>query len=170
MLGAMKTMALVVALLGAVGCKSGSEVPQTASVKMDSPRATAEGVLLAIKEHNAKLGASLYVTDEQLKKHLDCPDDALAKRAAAKRAAADKDFGEAPKDVVVELAKFDKIGTEDVELRRGDAFEGCKVKGTLKRHKSKLELRSTKEGKTEFNDDAWTFVQFGEEPGWYRIP
>lgn len=168
MLHPMRNLGLAVVLVA--GCGKGSGPAVTGSVKMDSPRAVADGMMLAYKEHNPKLAGTLIVSDELLKKHLACPDDSLAKRVAARRAKLDAEFGQPPADTVIELAKFDKLGTKERQLRNGDEFEGCKAKGLIKSHSSRVELRLTKGGRTEFDDDSWLFAQLGEEPTWYWVP
>jgi hypothetical protein len=34
-------------------------------------------------------------------------------------------------------------------------------------HVSKVDLRVTQDGKTDFDGQTWTFLKFGEEPKWY---
>jgi hypothetical protein len=166
----MRHLGLVVAIFAAVGCDGNKAPSLTASVKMDSPRAVADGVMLAIKERNPKLAGTLLAPEDTIRKQLDCPDDSLAKRIAAKRARLDAEFGGAPGDTVVEIAKFGKLGSGEQQLRKGDTVEGCTAKGLAKWHRSKIELRSTKGGAAAFEDQLWLFLQFGEEPTWYWVP
>lgn len=168
----MKThgLALVLAMAAAAACDKTDGPALTASVKMDSPRAVGDGIVLAMKERNPKLAATLLAPDDKLRANLECPGDELVKRIAAKRAKLDAEFGQAPKDTVPAIAKFDKLGSQDRQLRKGDPLEGCASKGLLKSHLSKVELRSTSGDKTEFRDDSWLFVQFGDETSWYWIP
>jgi hypothetical protein len=163
-------IALAAGCAAALACDGNKAPPLTASVKMDSPRAVADGVMLAIKERNPALAGTLLAPEETIRKQLDCPDDGLAKRIAAKRARLAAEFGEPPSDTVVEIAKFDKHGSSDQQLRKGDAVEGCTTKGLAKIHRSKIELRSSKGGAAAFEDQLWLFLQFGDEPSWYWVP
>lgn len=163
-------IALAACCAAALGCDWKKAPPLTASVKMDSPRAVADGVMLAIKERNPKLAGTLLAPEDTIRKNLDCPDDSLAKRVAAKRARLDAEFGQPPSDTVVELAKFDKLGSGEQQLRKGYPVEGCTAKGLAKWHRSKLELRSTKGGAAAFEDQSWLFLQFGEDGTWFWLP
>ena len=158
-----------VAVLLVMGCAK-SAPPLTASVKMDTPRAVADGAMLAYKERNPKLAGTLLLSDELIKKHLECPDDSLVKRIATRRAKLDQEFGQPPADTVIEIAGFDKLGSKEQQLRNGDAFEGCKARGLIKSHNSRLELRLTKGEKAEFRDETWLFAQLGDDPTWYWVP
>ena len=167
----MRTLGLAMVLAAAAAaCGKGEGPALTTSVKMDTPRAVADGVMLATKERNPKLAATLLAPEATVRAHFDCPDDTFAKRVAAKRGKLDAEFGQAPADTVVEIAKFDKLGTQERQLRKGDTLEGCTAKGLIKSHDAKLELRATKGDKAEFRDESWLLVQFGEEPTWYWIP
>lgn len=166
----MRTLGLATVLAVAAACSKDQGPPLTTAVKMDSPRAVADGMMLATRERNPKLAATLLAPEDKLRANLECPADELAKRVAAKRAKLDADFGQAPKDTVLEIAKFDKLGWQERQLRKGDGLEGCAAKGLLKSHLTKVELRATTGDKTEFRDDSWLFVQFGDEPTWYWIP
>jgi hypothetical protein len=126
--------------------------------------------MLATRQQNPKLACTMLAPEDTIRKHLECPDDALAKRVAARRPRLDAEIGKAPKETLVEIARFDKHGTQERQLRRGDTLEGCTAKGLIQTHLSKVELRATTGDKAEFRDDTWLFVQFGEELTWYWVP
>ncbi len=156
---------LALAMCG-LGCGK-SAPPPPAPITMDSPRATADQLLRAFRERSAQIALALLPPDDLLKKSFDCPNDELVSAVKARRDRAPKDFGEVPKDMTIEIGTFDKSGSGDSQLRAGDPFQGCKAKGLINVHTSKVDLRLTKDGKTEFDSETWTFLKFGDDAKWY---
>jgi hypothetical protein len=165
----MSRLALALLALATVAC--GKKEAPTAAPRyaMDTPRATAEAIVLAFKERSADIALALLPPDELIRKHFDCPEDGMVKAVAARRANAPKNFAAAPKDLVVELGAFDKSGSSDQQLRVGDEFEGCKAKALATVHKSKVDLRITQGGNTRFDEETWTFLKLGDAPKWYSF-
>jgi hypothetical protein len=154
-------MALVVVCV--VGCdKGGSKGP---APKIDTPRGVADGIMQAFKDRSAAEAVALLPSEDQLKQTFDCPQ--MLDRLKQRKDSADKDFTQAPKDMTIELGAFDKFGTEEKLYKVNQEVDGCKVKAPVTVHTSKLELRMTKDGKTDFDNETWTFLKFGDEEKWY---
>jgi hypothetical protein len=159
----MGLIAGVALVTGVVGCgKGGTAGPPP---KTDTPRAVADGIMQAFKDRSAAEAVALLPTEDQLKAAFDCPQ--VLDRLKSRKDSADKDFAQAPKDMTIELGGFDKFGTEDKLIKAGQDWDGCKVNAPVTVHTSKLVLRMTKDGKTDFDNETWTFLKFGDEEKWY---
>jgi hypothetical protein len=163
----MRFAGLLLGIALVVGCGKGGGAATTTTVKMDTPRATADGLVKAVSERNANLAVSLLPPAELVKASFDCPEDQLNKAIQAKRESAAKEMADAPKGLAVDIAAFDKSGTQEKQLRIGDTWEGCKAKALVTVHASKIDLRMTQDGKTEFDGETWTFLKLGDDPKWY---
>jgi hypothetical protein len=169
----MKLLAVSILAVGlAVGlCACGKkEAPKAVpAVNMETPRGTADGLILAFQERSTPIALSTLPPDDVIKKNFDCPNDELVRIVKSRRDVAPKNFGEAPKDMTIDIGAFDKSGSSDQQLRPGDVFEGCKAKTLISIHNAKIDLRVTKDGQTKFEESTWTFLKFGEEPKWYYL-
>jgi hypothetical protein len=157
----------VVLALALAGCgKKTPEAPAATPVKMENPRATADTLVAAYQQRNPELAVALLPPESLLRSSFDCPEDQLVKRVAKDKETAPGVFAKArPR----EIAAFDKSGTEHQQLRVGDEWRGCKAKAVIDVHNSKMDLRITEDGKTEFESETWTFLKFSEDPNWYYI-
>lgn len=162
----MRYVQILLAVGLTAGCKGGAPAA-TATINMETPRGTADGLLTAFGKRDAKLAVSLLPPVDQLKASFDCPEDQLVKGVTQKAESATKDMDSVPKGANIEIAQFDKSGSSDKQLRTGDEWEGCKAKKTVTLHIAKVDLRVTQDGKTDFSNQTWTFLKFGDEPKWY---
>ena len=165
----MKLLAVSILAVGLVACSKKDAPKAAATVNMETPRGTADGLVLAFQERSAARALSTLPPDDVIKKNFDCPNDELVRIVKARRDIAPKNFAEGPKDMAVDIGAFDKSGSTDQQLRAGDIYEGCKAKGLVSIHNAKIDLRVTKDGQTNFEESTWTFIRFGDEPKWYYL-
>ncbi len=153
---------LVLALLGA--CKGGdASLPPP---KMDTPRATADSVVAAVKARSVPGIVATMPTQEQLAKVLDCDVAAVAQKLKER---AERELAEVPEGNTLEIGGFDKFGSEDKAFRAGEDWDGCKVKAPFTVHKSKVELHLLHDTKTDFKDAMLRFAQFPGDEKWYYL-
>jgi hypothetical protein len=165
----MMRLAVSILAVGLVACAK-KEAPKPApTVNMETPRGTADGLILAFQERSPQVALSTLPPDEVIRKNFDCPNDELVRIVKSRRDIAPKNFGEVPKGMTIDIGAFDKSGSSDQQLRAGDVYEGCKAKELVSVHNAKIDLRVTGDGKTKFEESTWTFMKFGDEPKWYYL-
>ena len=162
-------LAVSMLAMGLVACAKKEAAKAAPAVNMETPRGTADGLILAFQERSAAIALSVLPPDDVIKKNFDCPNDELVRIVKSRRDVAPKNFGEAAKGMTVDIGAFDKSGSSDQQLRVGDVFEGCKAKGLISIHQAKIDLRTTRDGQTNFEESTWTFIKFGDEPRWWYL-
>jgi hypothetical protein len=157
------------ALVGAAAACGKTETKAAPTINMETHRGTADALMTAFAQRDAKLAVSLLPPADMLKAHFDCPGDQLVKEVQQRAERATKDITEVPKGVVMEIAAYDKSGSATKQLRAGDEFQGCKAKSPVTVHDSRIDLRTSQDGKTEFAAETFTFLKFGDEPKWFYL-
>src|SRR5262249_4660752 len=127
---------LSLAFLAIIGCKGGGGSGDLPPAKMDTAKATAESLIVALKAKNLAAIQALLPGPDQLGKVLDCDVGAVATRLKGE---AEKELKDVPEGNTVELGAFDKFGSEEKAFKPGEDWQGCKLKAAWSVHKSKVE-------------------------------
>jgi hypothetical protein len=134
----------------------------------ESPEAGAKAMAEAFSNKDEKFPEKSVPSEEQLKAHFDCPEDQLVKGRKERIDGWPKELARIPASgIKMEVAGFEDDKASSETLAKDAEYRGCKVKEPVTLKKIKAKLKITVEGKTEEENEGFTFVEFGDKDRWF---